>query len=42
MFNPDKYTCYSEFQKFMVKHFNLDNPAPFVSARNWVMYNMDT
>jgi D-alanyl-D-alanine carboxypeptidase len=26
----------------MTKHFNLDNPAPFVSARSWVMMNQDT
>ena len=25
-----------------MKHFNLDNPAPFVSARSWVMMNQDT
>jgi serine-type D-Ala-D-Ala carboxypeptidase (penicillin-binding protein 5/6) len=26
----------------MMKYFNLDNPAPFVSARSWVMMNQDT
>ena len=26
----------------MMKHFNLDNPAPFISARSWVMINLDT
>jgi hypothetical protein len=26
----------------MMKYFNLDNPAPFVSARSWVMMNIDT
>ena len=25
-----------------MKYFNLDNPAPFVSARSWVMMNQDT
>lgn len=42
MFNPDNYPTYTEFQKLMVKHFNLDNPAPFLSARSWIMVNMDT
>ena len=26
----------------MIKHFNLDNPAPYVTARSWIMTNMDT
>ena len=26
----------------MMKYFNLDNPAPYVSARSWIMTNMDT
>jgi D-alanyl-D-alanine carboxypeptidase len=26
----------------MIKHFNLDNPAPYVTARSWVMTNLDT
>lgn len=26
----------------MTKHFNLDNPAPFISARSWVMMNLNT
>ena len=42
MFNPDNYRSYSEYQKFMIKHFNTDNPVPFLSARSWVMMNMDT
>lgn len=25
-----------------MKFFNLDNPAPFVSARSWIMMNQDT
>jgi len=28
--------------KHMTKYFNLDNPAPYVSARSWVMTNLDT
>jgi D-alanyl-D-alanine carboxypeptidase (penicillin-binding protein 5/6) len=26
----------------MIKYFNLDNPAPYVTARSWVMTNLDT
>jgi D-alanyl-D-alanine carboxypeptidase (penicillin-binding protein 5/6) len=26
----------------MTKLYNLDNPAPFVSARSWLMMNIDT
>ena len=26
----------------MTKIFNLDNPAPFVSAKSWLMMNIDT
>ena len=26
----------------MTKYFNLDNPAPYLSARSWVMMNLDT
>jgi len=26
----------------MTKYFNLDNPAPFVSARSWIMTNLNT
>jgi len=26
----------------MTKYFNLDNPAPYLSARSWVMMNIDT
>jgi len=26
----------------MTKFFNLDNPAPFVSAKSWVMTNLNT
>lgn len=26
----------------MTKHFNLDNPAPYVSARSWIMTNLNT
>jgi hypothetical protein len=26
----------------MTKHFNLDNPAPFISARSWCMMNINT
>ena len=26
----------------MTKYFNLDNPAPFISAKSWLMMNIDT
>jgi serine-type D-Ala-D-Ala carboxypeptidase (penicillin-binding protein 5/6) len=26
----------------MTKFFNLDNPAPYVSARSWCIFNIDT
>jgi len=26
----------------MTKFFNLDNPAPFVSARSWIMTDLDS
>ena len=26
----------------MTKHFNLDNPAPYVSARSWVMTDLNS
>ena len=26
----------------MTKYFNLDNPAPFISARSWIMMNLNT
>ena len=26
----------------MTKYFNLDNPAPFISARSWIMMNIKT
>jgi D-alanyl-D-alanine carboxypeptidase (penicillin-binding protein 5/6) len=26
----------------MIKYFNLDNPAPYVTARSWIMTNLDT
>ena len=26
----------------MTKYFNLDNPAPFVSARSWIVTNIET
>ena len=25
----------------MTKFFNLDNPAPFLSARSWIMMDID-
>ena len=42
IFNPDNYTCFSEYYKAMTKFFNLDNPVPFISARCWIMMNIDT
>ena len=29
-----------EYLKSMTKYFNLDNPAPFITARSWVMMDM--
>lgn len=26
----------------MTKYFNLDNPAPYVSARSWILTNLET
>jgi len=26
----------------MTKYFNLEHPAPYVSARSWIMTNLDT
>jgi len=40
--NPINYNSYNEYLRSMTKHFNLDNPAPFISARSWAMYNIDT
>jgi D-alanyl-D-alanine carboxypeptidase len=42
MFNPDNHSSYQDYLKIMTKYFNLDNPAPYLSARSWVMMNMDT
>ena len=36
------YASYGDFYKNMTKFFNLDNPAPFVSAKSWVMTNLNT
>ena len=41
-FQPQNYTCPSEFMKAMTKYFNLDNPAPYVSARSWIMTDINT
>ena len=40
--NPMNYSSYNEYLRSMTKHFNLDFPAPFVSARSWVMMNLTT
>lgn len=42
IFNPDYYSCYTDYLRQMTKYFNLDNPAPFISARSWVMMNLKT
>ena len=39
---PNFYSSYEDFYKNMTKHFNLDNPAPYVSARSWVMTDLDS
>jgi len=41
LFNPCNYSNYNEYLRTMTKHFNLDNPAPFISARSWVMMDID-
>jgi hypothetical protein len=40
--NPMNYGSYNEYLRSMTKHFNLDNPAPFISARSWIMMNLNT
>lgn len=40
--NPMNYGSYNEYLRSMTKHFNLDNPAPFISARSWAMMNLNT
>ena len=42
MFNPDNHATYQDYIKIMTKYFNLDNPAPYLSARSWCMMNLDT
>ena len=42
IFNPDNYNNFAEFFKHMTNHFNMTNPAPFISARSWAMMNLDT
>jgi len=42
MFNPDNHSSYNDYIKIMTKYFNLDNPAPYLSARSWVMMNLET
>jgi hypothetical protein len=39
---PQNYNNYDEYLKNMIKLFNLDNPAPYVTARSWVMTNLET
>jgi D-alanyl-D-alanine carboxypeptidase len=39
---PSSYASYNDYLKNMIKYFNLDNPAPYVTARSWVMTNLDT
>ena len=41
-FQRGSYYSYQEYVKKMTKFFNLDNPAPFVSAKSWVMTNLNT
>ena len=40
LFNPDNYTSQMEYLKSMTKYFNLDNPAPFITARSWCMMDL--
>jgi len=39
--NPMNYGSYQDYLRSMTKYFNLDNPAPFVSARSWIMMNIE-
>ena len=40
--NPINYGSYNEYLKAMTKHFNLDHPAPFLTAKSWIMMNINT
>ena len=40
--NPINYDSYNDYLRSMTKFFNLDNPAPFISARSWTMMNINT
>ena len=40
LFNPDNYTSQMEYLKSMTKYFNLDNPAPYITARSWCMMDL--
>ena len=40
--SPLNYPSYNDYLKNMIKYFNLDNPAPYVTARSWVMTSLDT
>jgi D-alanyl-D-alanine carboxypeptidase len=42
MMTPSHYNNYDEYLKSMIKLFNLDNPAPYVTARSWVMTSLET
>ena len=39
---PGNYPSYNDYLKNMIKYFNLDNPAPYVTARSWVMTSLET
>jgi len=41
-FQASTYSNYDEFMRMMTKYFNLDNPAPYISSRSWVMTDLDT
>ena len=41
-FERQGYASNVEYLKNMVKYFNLDNPAPFVSARSWIVTDIET
>lgn len=40
--SPSNYPSYNDYLKNMIKYFNLDNPAPYVTARSWILSNLDT
>jgi len=42
MFSPSYYPNYHEYIRAMTRHFNLDNPAPYISASAWCITDLDS